>query len=640
MSERVNKFIVTGTTNLTDIMSGTSANFQFEVIEVYLNGSTAGFTWSNGVLNVPSYTSQTIYVDFNLYLISGSLSKYLPKDPTNPASDLVLWEDRILQFPNVSTQMRKIEDGIVESDIGAIQFLYRGGWDELARYETFFVNKPIAIYRDDTALFFGKADGSGTNSGVYTVTISNVDLNLDKECNFGDPEYLNRIDITSSNAFYTGSNIADQFDGWVIPMCFGPRTPYEDRDANTISNGNIVNAVPPLVLPPVNTPTRQLGSSFILRVIPLSSTQGILCRTPTYQTLQSQTVTENIPFSAVRTFSKTTFDSSATLGIHGQLVKFNQGSDGGGSTLAVQSGRIIEIKQSSVSFELNQEDVATANYASYVYDTKAHLCSNKPAQSGFPGTVTLTNQGTPGGNKLWKLTTSNIDLNDGEYFFVCSDVAGSRSAPKVSEFILDSHGFTTDSSFDTVGASLPTPATMQIGNGTNMPTINEALSEINRSLLTMIKKPLDSDVYSIHEIDINPSPTITLTENEIANVTTTETQNATYGVVEFEPKYLKGSMIRDTVYAYKTNSSFKNVLGIEKTKVIAHCLNSIPSRWDDVTAFWSKPDKTVGFVLMDESYSINVGDYIYIDHDNFTGTILITRLSPKSLGVAITGRKI
>jgi hypothetical protein len=122
-------------------------------------------------------------------------------------------------------------------------------------------------------------------------------------------------------------------------------------------------------------------------------------------------------------------------------------------------------------------------------------------------------------------------------------------------------------------------ATMHVGNDKEIQTINEALAEINRSLLTLIKRDLDGSTYSMQKIDTSAVASVTVTDEEIGRVRSNEVNANTYGVVEFEPTYLRGSRIRDQVYSYNTSTA-KNYTGITKTKVIYHVLDQ-----DDATRF-------------------------------------------------------
>ena len=421
-------------------------------------------------------------------------------------------------------------------------------------------------------------------------------------------------------------------------MLFGPRSAYEDVEKTSVSKGQIVSVSPPFVLPPVNQPARDVGTGIVLKVIPLSSTVGILCRTPSYQTISSVNQTASISGSSSRLFSKVTSDG-AGLGanmIHGQIVKMNSGS----GTRSSQAGRLITIDGSSDgSYQLSADDFGTGQYSSITRNITAHLCSDTPPTTAFNG-YSISSQNTGGGNKLWKVTiASGADLTDGEYWFVSTSISGARSAPLVSKFMFDSHGLPTDGSFSTVGSSLPTQATMQVGNEKTMPTVNDVISEINQSLLTVIKKPLDGSTYSMEKIELTNVPSLTLTDREIAGLRVNESSNGTIGTVEFEPKYLRGSRIRDQVYKSR-KSPFANIHGLTKTKRINHCLNVTNSRMDEIADFWARPEINVGFTLFDETYTVDLGDKIEIDHDDFTGIILVTSISPKQIGIAIQGRKV
>ena len=627
---------------VTSKVSGTAFAWNYEAIEVWVDGVSTGFTQTGSSVDVPSYTSGAVVVESKLYIISGELGKYGPKDPTNPASDVVFWDARSIRYPLIATSMKNIEAGIIESRVSTVGFLYRGDWEELATLSPSFVNKAINIYRNDALLYSGTSTGSGVSKGVFTVTLANLETVLEGECTFGDPDYMVRIDSSSTNSYYTGSSFPKRWDGKTIPMVFGPRTPWQDNEKSPIPKGQYITGVPPLVLPPVNQSVRDVGQGFILKVIPTSQTTGILCRTPSFQTLTSNKTT-TAPTSAFvwSKFCGTSVVEHPYL-IYGQLVSFDYT---GIHRLTVQSGRFISISESTgiTGYELSAEDTRSTNVTNYdfvEYDTKSHLCAKRATDSNyidsnFTISSTTITEGSQN-NKLWTVSAIGVNFYDNDFYYVCTDVTGSRSAPQVSKFILESHGLSVDSSFDTLGATLTEKATMQIGFDSNVPTVNEALAEINESLLTLIKKPLGGSTYSIQDIDVSAPATTSLTDTEIGSVKVNELNNSTYGAVQYEPLYLRASRIRDEVYRFQT-SDINNIYGTDRVKTLNHVLDQAVSRFDDITDFWAKPRKNVGFILLDGTITINIGDYVQVDHEDYTGKLMVTSVSPKQLGTAIQG---
>lgn len=643
---RRNQYIVHCVSTITDLMSGTGAQWDFEVSEVWVDNVSTAFTWSSGSLDIPTYTSGVVKVESILYLIYGELGGYHPKDPENPASDVVFWDDRVVKSPSFSTSINNIEEGFIDANIGALSFYYRDGWDDLITYGTTFINKTLLIYRESVLLYSGFIEGASVSRGAYTLANGNIDSVLDQECTFGDPDYMCRIKTDSSNSYYTGSNIDQKWDGHAIPMVFGPRTAWEDTQGETVALGQWVPVFPPILLPPPNTSSKKVGSGIILKVIPTSSTTGILCRTPSYETLGSTKTSAADDGSFFWTFTSTNTNMSIANVSHGQLVTIDSSN---ASRRTSQSCRVIGGNTSAVSFQLCTEDTVSADpttdYDFYDYDSKSHLCSDICANEDYDDASTLISSTTithgTQNNKLWTISVgSQVDLLAHDYYYVNIGITGSKSAPEVAEWILNSHGLTTDSSFATLGADLTEKATMHVGYDKEIQTVKEALSEINTSLLSYIKKPLNGSAYSMSKIDTSATPSVTLTNEDITNVRSNQKKGSTYGVVEFEHTYLQGDNIRDDVYRYNTSEA-SNHTGITKHKLINHVLNEADdTRFDEMTEFWCTPEIVVGFTLLDESISIDIGDYVQVNHEDFTGLLLITKLAPNDLGYSIQGRNI
>ena len=60
---------------------------------------------------------------------------------------------------------------------------------------------------------------------------------------------------------------------------------------------------------------------------------------------------------------------------------------------------------------------------------------------------------------------------------------------------------------------------------------------------------------------------------------------------------------------------------------------------DYIARYYAAPRPEVSFIVLDESNSFDVGDYVTIAHSAFKGKIIITGVSPKQIGSTITGRK-
>lgn len=226
---QVQKVTLSPLADITSLMTGTEALWPWEVTEVYVNGAVTPFTWdeATSVLDIPSYGSGIVLVEFRLYLIFNAPSQYLPSDPTNPASPLVFWENRLTSFISYSTSIRSFETGLTEITIGSFGIRIDDDWLPLIQNILIFSNRTVRIYLDDVIKFKGITTRSAVSNFTLTVTIQKRQTILDSECSWGDPDYLNRINRSSTNAYYTGSNIPKEFENVAIPMLFGSTTPYQ-----------------------------------------------------------------------------------------------------------------------------------------------------------------------------------------------------------------------------------------------------------------------------------------------------------------------------------------------------------------------------------------------------------------------------
>jgi hypothetical protein len=205
-------------------MDGTEAPWLWEVETVYVGGVSTAFTWDDGLLDIPTYTTGVVLVEFTLYLIYNSTSRYFPKDPTDPGSDPVFWESRLTSFISYSTSIKSFETGLTEISIGSIGIRLDDEWMPLVQQTLILPNRTVRIYQDDVISFKGITTRLSVNDSAISITIQKRQTILDSECNWGDPAHLNRIDRSSNTSFYNGANIPEQYQNFAIPMVLGFRS--------------------------------------------------------------------------------------------------------------------------------------------------------------------------------------------------------------------------------------------------------------------------------------------------------------------------------------------------------------------------------------------------------------------------------
>jgi len=305
------KFTVSPLVDLTSAMTGTTAPWYFEVSNAYVNGVLTASSWADGILSIPSYTSGVVLAEFTMYLLYDAPSQFLPKDPTDPGSDLVYWEDCLASFISFSSGIKNFEAGITEISVGSATINVSDATLGLLQQKVVYANKTIRIYNDDVITFKGISTKSTSNDFRITLNIQKRITIMDSECSWGDPAYLNRISLSSNTAYYNGANIPTEFDGYAIPMIFGEQSPYEQTFNNEIDLGTPSAFF--LIPPSTKATERNINSgSTILRIIPTSSTTGIIGRMPNYQSLSSVPINQALT-GQQHVFSRFERASNATV---------------------------------------------------------------------------------------------------------------------------------------------------------------------------------------------------------------------------------------------------------------------------------------------------------------------------------------
>lgn len=633
------KVTVTPLSDITNIIVGTEANWFWEVETVYVNGVSTAFTWAEGVVDIPSYVSGTVLVEYTLYLLYDLPSQYFPKDPTDSLSDPVYWENRLSSFISYATSIKSFESGLTEISVGNVSIQIDDDWLGLIQQVTIFSNRTVRIYRDDVIAFKGISTRSSISNFVMTINVQKRITVLDSECNWGDPSYLNRVDRASNTSFYNGANVPDQYEGIAIPMVFGDETPYDQNSSEEIDLGT----PSAFFLIPPSTKRMQKNlqvASTVLRVIPTGSNGGIIGRMPAYQTISSTPIIGLGLTSQAHIFSRYEEASNATLTtnmIEGELCILERVAPG-----QINCARVFDKTDSPSQclFFLGVDDPDPNNYDTLTSanEDQHFFCSAIPNYN-WTSPAVLSSTLTPGGHRWLTVTTTGIDLLSNDLYVVLTSISGSLTAVEVMQFALQSHGFTVDTgSFATLASDLPYEAVMQCGFGSTVPTLGQFISEINRSLMTTLVFPADNDVPYLVKIDPTELPSQTIDESQIGGLSWTNEYRDQAKNVIFRPSYLRNDVDKYALYSNLT-ASRATLFGSERTIEISHVLSSLPStRFEEITEVYGSPTTVVKFGLLDDDVQIELADIIEIDHTEFKNPILITNIDILPIGRSIQGR--
>lgn len=628
--------------DITSLISGTTASWSFEVTAVYVNGVSTSFSWSNGTVSIPSYTVGTVLVEFPLYLLFDAPSQYLPSDPTDSGSDPVFWENRLRNFINFSTSIKSFESGLTEINVGSVQIQLDDDWIQLAQQQLIMPNRVIRIYRNDQLVFKGVATKHTISNYVMNINIQKRITIFDSECHFGDPAYLNRIDRSTNTAYYNGANIPEQYEGAAIPMLFGPEFPYDQSDYSEIDVGPTNPAVYATggesKFPQKNIST----NGFIVRVIPTSTTTGIIGRMPVFQSLVSSPATQSLGVAFQRPYNRSQQVINATVysnAIHGEIFIIQRSADS-----KTNIGRLWS-KQTSPNSNLHLgiEDSSYSTYDNILsYSTTEHWFSTNVPSATWTLPAVSSGSFTPGGNRWLTANFTGIDLYTNECFVVFTGITGAEDNFDLMQWILEQHGFTVDpTSFSNLSAEFNVTTIQQVGLGNDMPTLGNLIAEMNQSLMTILVFPADNDEPFIKKIDPTASPILTLDDTQIANLSVSSEYRNQAQNVQFRPKYARSDVYKYSLYR-NLQAPNKDLFASQKTFEVSHVLSSLPSsvtdRWEEVTEIYGAPVTPVTFDLFDDDVEIELGDMVYIDHDLFKNKILILSIDNKQQGRTVQGR--
>lgn len=640
------KMTVTPYVDLTNRMVGNTAAWPWEINIVYVNGVSVWFVWSDGVLTLPDgYTGGVVLADFTLYLLYDAPSAYFPSDPTDPASTPVYWENRLSNFFAVSSSIKSFETGLTEVSGGSIAIRIDDEWMDLITELVIFSNRTIRIYTDDVISFKGITTKMDIADYVMTVQIQKRQTIMESELHWGDPEYLNRIDRSSNTAYYNGANIPSEFDGFAVPFFFGDSFPYEAKDGDEADLGN---AIPNFLVPPGNKRAAKgvNTSTFIARVIPTSSSAGIIGRMPSWQSLSS------VPIS------------QALTGSQHQWTRAEQGNNtvimtkmilGEVCTLtspgAINCARLYNRDSNRGYFTMSADDPSAtddmadpANFVAYTgisgCDENLHFFPSAIPKTTWTGGAVLSGTFTPGGHR-W-LTVSSIggmDLKTDELYVVITAITGEKTAVEVMKFALEAHGYTVDAgSFTALAADLPYKTIQQAGMGTNLPTLGQFIAELNRSLLTVLVFPASNDEPFLVKVDPNQASSQTLYEEQISGLRFGHEYRDQAKAVEFRPKYARSEAQKSSLYR-RHAASMATLYASERTLSIDHVLSEVPAtRWEEMTEFFGSPLSTVTFNLIDDEVDLELADCVTLSHPACSKKIFITQITKQPLGRQIQGR--
>lgn len=636
----VQKVTASPLADITSLMVGTEATWPWQVTEVYVNGVAESFTWTDEVLDIPGYTSGVVLVEFGLYLIYGAPSQFLPKDPTNPLSDLVFWENRLPNFIGYGTSIKSFESGLTDITIGSFGIEIDDTALPLIQQILIWSNRVVRIYIDDVIKFKGVTTRASVSNYVMTISIQKRQTILESECTWGDPEYLNRVDRSSSNAYYTGSNIPEQFQNVAIPMLFGETTPYELGQVEEIDLGTPGGT---FLIPP-STKGRQRRpnpSAFIVKVIPTGPSTGILGRMPSYQTLPAVSPINEALAGQAHIFGRFEQASNAVT-LNNMILGENCVLDRAAPGLIV-AARIYGRSATRSFFFLGYDEQPPfgGNFDTILSaDRYRHFFSTEIPRESWVTPAVLSSTLTPAGHRFLTISgVTGLDLTQSDVFVVLNNISGARSGPEVLQWALEQHGYSVDAaSFAAMDALYPDRVCIQAGFGEDVPTLGNFLSDINRTLLTVIVFPASNDEPYLIRIDPNAIAGVTVGETEISAPSWgSEYRDQTKNVI-FEPKYFRSDDAKADL-TFNIPSPNAGIWGSERTLIIRHVLQEVTtSRFEEIADFYGSPTTPVRFTLLDDSVPVELADMIEIDHPLFKNKIIVTNIDQLQIGRTIQGR--
>ena len=139
---------------------------------------------------------------------------------------MVYWEERITRLPAISSSIRDFESGRIEFKISNVTFTALGEDWEYLLDTCDFVGGKVKAYIDGSPIFEAFTNGYTASNGAITVIVKNQTTELDSECHWGDPDYLNRIDGTYNSTYYNAASIPEKFYGKATPFIIGDRMAY------------------------------------------------------------------------------------------------------------------------------------------------------------------------------------------------------------------------------------------------------------------------------------------------------------------------------------------------------------------------------------------------------------------------------
>jgi hypothetical protein len=640
------KMTVTPYVDLTSRMVGNTAAWPWEINIVYVNGVSVWFIWSDGVLTLPDgYTSGVVLADFTLYLLYDAPSSYMPRDPTDPSSTPVFWENRLSQFFSVSSSIKSFEQGLTEVSGGSIGIRIDDEWLDLITELVIFSNRTIRIYTDDVISYKGVTTKMDIADYVMTVQIQKRQTIMDSELHWGDPEYLNRVDRSVNNAYYNGANIPTEFQGQAIPFFFGDQFPYEAKDGEEEDLGN---AIPNFFVPPGN---KRAGkgvntSTFIARVIPTGASTGIIGRMPSWQSISSVPINQALTGSQHQWTKAEQGNNTVimTKMILGEVCTLSSPS-------AINCARLYNRDTNRGYFVMSADDPSAtddmadpANFVAYTgisgCDENLHFFPSAIPKTTWTGGAVLSGTFTPGGHRWLTLTSiGGMDLRTDDLYVVITAITGEKTAVEVMQFALECHGYTVDAaSFTALAAEFPYKTVQQAGFGANVPTLGAFIAEINRSLLTILVFPASNDEPFLVKVNPNQTPSQTLYEEQISGLRFGHEYREQCKAVEFRPKYARSEAQQASLYR-RYSASMATLFGSERSLSIDHVLADVPpERWEEMTEFFGSPNSTVTFNLTDDEVELELADCVQLDHPACCKKIFVTQITKQPLGRQIQGR--
>lgn len=647
---------VSDSVSTPDINGNVTLPWKLEAVTAWVQDIDLVISQTNDTVTIENYASVPagygkLKLESTIYLYAGGPDQIAPKNPADPLSSEVLWIAAAEKGVTVVQSIDNFENKVVRTSANGLNFSLAPELSDLSSNNPEFVGQLVQVWNDAGQKIISGITVHQLYRGMsYTLNMQkNIDP-LKEVLTNGDPEPLVYFKAGNQAPYYNAPDLREEDNNTPIPFIIGPAPTISERRRLSQAKGFTVTYTD-------------------LPVVPLSSTQGIIAKIPSFCDLvpvsaplpndpvvpsayRISTYTFADPFEGVYALNLTNAVALAPFlktGMSAYLQNlYNIPGEKG-----VEDTRVTILSIDNDSFGNIRVKVAAQRPEAFLgtvgyikgllqFDIRfgataqqakiKSFCISGENQWAFNSNLRLYTT-SHGNSKLLKaeIVDGSASFLDTEFKPVFSLVYNDPTLQlpqRALQRIFSNQGLVLDvTEYETAAGSAASEIGYIYNVDKNAATLGDLATDTCRSLFSTLRSNTASDNFVLTSLTTD-IVNFTYSDDNVSQIVVNgDSRDIAKSVQLINPQTGQATNAFDTFADTKYNAT--------SAKIINHILVSADPRTKNWVQFYSSPKTTVEFVLLDSDLVPVCGNLIQLNHPDYTGRLLVTQVTQSELSIKI-----